>query len=101
MNTQESVEASKLLRGVYISIVRPPDLLSPIESRDVCREDHSIDESNIGNLHVERRSIVRKDLPHDRESGRTIDRTTSACEPERAIDTRPLPENGATLSESQ
>ena len=51
-------------------------------------EASSIDANN---KYVERQFSVRKDLPHNRESGRTIDRTTSACEPERAIEhTRPF-----------
>ena len=88
MNTQESVEASKLLRGVYLSIVRPPNL-SPTESRDVWREGHSIDAINV--QIGERRSSVRKDQSHSRESGRIVDCTVEgACESERAKHTQPL-----------
>ena len=66
MNTQESVEASKLLRGVYLSIVRPPDLLSPIESRDVTRlifEAHKIEpiRSSPKDRDVTRLTLVRED----------------------------------------
>ena len=56
-----------------VCIVRPPDFLSPIESRDVCREGHSIDAINVycrATVQCQKGPVARQrerseDRPHD------------------------------------